>query len=105
MLVPTIGTRTRLRFCILGAFTDRFRDLSCFAAANADQTVFVADDDQRSKAEVTSALYYFGYAVYGNKFFLSVLSLLCQCALLYPSVLEVSPASRAPSATLATRPV
>ena len=72
-LVRNAGTYDRyaneVTLCILGAFTDRFRDLSCFAAANADQTVFVADDDQRSKAEVTSALYYFGYAVYGNKFF------------------------------------
>ena len=72
-LVRNAGTYDRyaneVALCILGAFADRFRDLSCFAAANADQTVFVADDDQSGKAEVTSALYYFGYAVYGNKFF------------------------------------
>ena len=53
--------------CVFRALADGFGNFRSLADANADATLFVADDHQRSEAEVTSTLDNLGNTVDGNE--------------------------------------
>ena len=111
---------------ILGRLAGSFRNFGRLADAAADAALAVADDNQRREAHVAAALDGLGHAVDGNHLLLELAlrtAVAARAALTalaalerflfhilrhssYPPLNQKSrPASRAPAATSATRPV
>ena len=111
---------------VLGRLAGGFRNFGGLANTAADAALAVADDNQSGKAEVTTALNNLGHAIDGNHLLLELAlraavttrtALAALAALLQflfhilrhflnpPLNQKSRPASRAPAATSATRPV